>query len=243
MGLLFAIVTVGLVAAMATVVVMVVGTIDSQIRLIRIKMMTYVLADKIESMLVQPFSYENCILGQTSQTCRIRMDLFDRIRRLPIYGARCNPVDPMCGLIAVPEPPFPFLNYDAATNQIFFRAQIQYQGEDLAINNHNLVVNVPPEVAQVIEADCSRLDPTRPIFEGFNTDGSIRCRQLPTICPPGQFLRSVNPNSLTGQCQSFQSAVACPSTSFIGQLTWTAGVVSVVCQNRLNPFTMFPIDP
>lgn len=194
----------------------------------------------ISRMAYQPYAY-NCAPSGEAITdastlsaisrCTINTTYFDNIKSITMPGAECDSVA-TCGFTIVPT-------YTSAGNIGKFTAVISYEGKEVAIQPANIALDVPAEILQSARFNCGAVDPTKPVFSGFDATGAPICRGF-TTCPVGSYATSVNFNTLVINCAPIPSTLtSCPANQYISSYSWSAasGVTSNCATLPIAPFT------
>jgi hypothetical protein len=131
-----------------------------------------------------------------------------------------------------------------ALNNGHMTARIEYTGSDLSFQGTNVDIEVPKDILQSSQSDCFSIDPSKPVFAGFRSDGSPDCRALSGNCTgPGEYVSAVDSKTLKVTCSTFQNNVGCRPDQFMTSLRWTGSAFTATCANRPDPFTKFAFTP
>lgn len=180
--------------------------------------------NKVRFMAQQPYAY---ICGQertgsvASQLdgirgCVINEQYFARIAQTVVPGAVCAN-GASCGIRLILRPAVaghPPLDFTTATNPVsgatesvgLFPYQLIYEGSEFSLRpggydlrNNPTGMMVPREILQSQIFDCSAVDPTRPVFGGFDAGGSPICRGF-NECPTGTYGSALDFRTLVMTC-------------------------------------------
>lgn len=187
---------------------------------------------QVRSVALSPRSY-NCgaDTAETASVCTLRPDAF---------AALAKEVPPI-GTVEVQNAA---LNYTSLrfTARVVFVPNAANEGKALAFAPRDLILDVPPEILQSSTFKCPV---ATPFFIGFGPNGVARCRALSTTrCAPGQYVSSINPTTLEPICSPAGRLVSCPAGQLVKTFTWNGtNNVSVVCEPRPHPYTVFAFNP
>lgn len=101
-----------------------------------------------------------------------------------------------------------------------------------------------PDVSSKMEASHACPDKT-PVLIGFDEKGRARCRALASqTCDVGQYIASIDPQTLEVHCASAGAEVSCATNSYITEFMWLGeNRVSFSCNPRLDPFLAWKFEP
>ena len=143
-------------------------------------------------------------------------------------GAAVAAVQPAPSATPPVTPPWP--GWDAPNRT--FAADIVYEGTEIAIQPRRVVVLVPVEVLQVGQYTCPS---TTPIFQGYNADGSPKCRAITYSsgvdkCAVGYYVAGFNSATLQVQCEPIgnNNPINC-NTGFLNKFIWNGGNIDPGC--------------
>ncbi len=207
---------------------------ERTLRIPRIKSIMSSIEAKVRLASLQPQTF-TCPLTATatfnSSLCTLSTTFAELTEAVP----GCQNAGPTCGVV-VQNPVL------AGTT---LTATVIYQGTELAIAPIQLSISVPPDVLQASDYNCASIDPTKPLFAGFNPDGSLICKPLPSDCPAGQYASGVSSTNLSLSCAALPTpANSCSLHQYMTSVNWAGGpTFTVTCAPRLNPFTFFTFTP
>jgi hypothetical protein len=215
------------------------ATQQKHMRTLRIRSLMTNLETRLRELALNPNTYLGCDSSHGVTSCRVNETRFNRVSILRVFGAECPTGQPSCGLRFQPDAGFPSVILTPNGAQI--SGLLVYEGLDIKLAPRALAIQVPSDIIQSKIVSCAQIDPTRPIFSGFDSQGRARCRSLPSPCGPGQYLYGVSPASLESQCRIFTpSELECPDDQMISRLIYTNGNMAAQCGSRLDPFQAIP---
>jgi len=207
----------------------------------RVKSMMMALEAKVRSELLKPVNY-NCPAGRDS--CNLS-DTIAQITALSrsIPGAHCPQGTPTCGLdVSV-------LSFNKAEDigggviATRARVRIRYTGDDLALEDTNVVMDVPADILQ--PTGVYQCPSTKPKFNGFKADGTIDCIPLPPRAQSNQFVETITLDNVATNTFTLPGPTDCSSDQILSQVKWKDGgkTFSFTCSPRTDPFTVFGFTP
>lgn len=186
---------------------------------------------KLAALSTENYNCSTSATTTTAATCNLVITNADF--QETIAGAKC----PATGFCGISVDPLNFISA-TATNPPHITTKISYTGTEISLAPIAVDIEVPLELIQNGIVNCTTLTAgARPIFHGFNKDGSIICQALPTGCGAGEYVKSVDPVTLKITCGSFLNSGACPSNQYIASFDPMLG--TPVCVNRPDPFVKF----
>lgn len=165
---------------------------------------------------------ESYVVCMADKTCGVKIAVFeDAIRQSKIVE---------------PEG----FTFDASTSRL--RGSLRYSGQDIEIRPREIVVQLPKGVMSESHATCP---PGQPLLAGFDGEGQAICRPIAkTLCEEGEYVKSVDPQTLDVSCAPIGRSIACADGEFLAGFEWQGEdrVVST-CKPRLNPFIAWKFSP
>ena len=197
---------------------------------------------------MQPYAYA-CgreVLGTAHQadgigSCVMQSGYFDALK-IKVAGAKCpTMMGNNCGFdVAIAA----FSTRPDASGKTVgvFNGKISYQGAEVSVAPAVVTMDVPTEVLQSQDIDCSQVDDGKsPVFSGFKPDGSADCRPF-TECPTGSYVVGLDVPRATVTCQPLSAQdnkLDCSTSPFdqpmITQMSWSNGVISAACGSVPSP--------
>lgn len=179
--------------------------------------------------------------NNNSNSCGIELKLYDA------SSSTVSPTDPTqftIGAINIPPGDFSVEPY-IRNQKISLDFVLTYTGSDVQMKNTLVNIEIPFDILQDREFDCAVATAgttNSPVFKGFSLTGKIKCTK-PASCPPGQFAAGINATSLEIICNPLNMTPSCADTQMITRLDWSNGNFTSDCNDRLDPFVVFPFTP
>ncbi len=131
----------------------------------------------------------------------------------------------------------PEIKYVAEKNGYFSELVLTYRSSGRAVEKRfGVSTEISNIIAQNSSFTCDRF------FEGFNPDGSIKCKELAIQrAPAGQYIKSINPSTLEFELASLPTSVndCTGADEFLMTYQWAGETrYDASCGSRINPFLL-----
>lgn len=211
-----------------------------RIQLYKVRSQMNLLERKIRLALNQPQAYQGCQTSTNgSNGCTLNMTYLKSFEKIPLIGGCPSPAKAAGGKAAGATCGFEIKNLKLNTVNKQVTLQISFQG-DFHLQAANIQVEIPDELLQSETFYCPLVDPTKPVFLGFEAhSGKLNCRDLPQ-CGSGSYMTGVNKNKGDVLCRPIPSQkVQCAGTQMLSSFKWEGNNVTHTCVDRLDPFAYF----
>jgi hypothetical protein len=243
-ALLNAIIVAGIVAGIAGIVMTQTQTTNQASRAPRIRAAMAVMQSRVQALANQYTSYTCTTTMDTSlANCSVNAAAFwgpdNQLMRDPVVGAVCPASTPNCGVHLT--------TVKFSSSSMLFTAQIVYEGTEVPIAPINISMKIPTDIlASEMQYVCPL---SKPIFQGYDSNGGIECNAFPQTCSnglslttQGVYIAKLDPKSLAPVCNQLGDGTTtkCSSAEYLSSYSWATGSFSSICAPRPNPFTAYP---
>ena len=216
-----------LVAGSAVVAYKNYGVTQDSVRVARVKNMVTVVEAQLRRRALQPEAYVGCDSQHGLDNCVINPAYFSDLALRPVTGAKCPTPGTPCGIRVT--------GVSLLKPAREFRATIAYDGGDANLKPVAVSIVVPVEVLQDENFNCGAVDPTKPIFAGFDANGKPDCQGF-NSCAAGQFISAIDVASHTVTCSPLPANAACSGEQMFSLFNWNgSGSAQTQCVGLPDP--------
>lgn len=130
--------------------------------------------------------------------------------------------------------------FDPLTSKL--KGSLRYAGQEMEIQPREITIQLPKDVMSESQATCPS---NEPLLAGFDGDGKAVCKPISkTLCEEGEYVKSVDPQTLDVSCAPIGKSIACADGEFLAGFEWQGeDRVTSTCEPRLNPFVAWKFAP